>query len=174
MYRLLGSIWRSSSKGLRLNIIFKALVSVVTSFVDVIALLVFAQILSSLVRGDITPLEKIAKLLMVYRSDMQIETVFLISIVLVISLVMSKSVLILALNRSILKTLSTKYQKQTSEVAANFFKMNVTNVKAQPSYEIFLAVNSGLRDIFIIGTSASIVIFTEVFVVSVIFFNSHF
>jgi ATP-binding cassette subfamily C protein len=147
----------------------KAAASIVTSFIDIAALIIFAQLLSSLVLNDLHFLVKIAKLIGLYREGMAAQDIYLISILLIIFLVTFKSVLILTVNRSILKSLAEKYQESTSEVSNNFFKMFVTEIKAQPSYEVFLAVNSGLRDIFIIGTSASINIVTEVIVVSVIF-----
>ena len=147
----------------------KTAASVITSFIDIAALIVFAQLLSSLVLDDVRFLIKIAKLIGIYHEEMATKNVYLISILLVILLVFMKSVLILTINRTILRTLGDKYQELTEMVSNNFFKMFVTEIKSQPSYEVFLAINSGLRDIFIIGISASINILTEIVVVSVIF-----
>jgi len=162
-------IWKTSSRGFRLNLATLAFASVITSFIDIAALIVFAQLLSSLVLGDVHTLIKIAKFTGFYHDDMATKNIYLVSIIFVIFLVILKSVLILTINRTILKTLADKYKEMTRDVSNNFFKMFVTEIKAQPSYETFLAVNSGLRDIFIIGISASINIFTELVVVSVIF-----
>jgi len=147
----------------------KAAFSVITSFIDIAALIIFARLLSSLVLGDVRFLVKIAKLMGLYHDGIATEKIYLISIAFIILLVIFKSVLILTVNRTILKTLAIKYQEITNDVSNNFFKMFVTEIKAQPSYEVFLAINSGFRDIFIIGASASINILTEVIVVTVIF-----
>ena len=96
MWSLIRTIWKNSSSGLRFNLAFKALASVVTSFIDIGALIIFAQLLSSLVLSDITFLIKIANLLGLYRNDMKVENIYLISILLIIFLVILKAVLILA------------------------------------------------------------------------------
>ena len=166
---LLTTIWEACSLRLRVNLLAKGVISVITSFIDIAALIIFAQLLSSLVLNDLSFLVKVAKLIGLYRDGMSTKNIYLISIILIIFLVTLKSVLILTVNRTILTSLANKYQNITSEVSNNFFKMFVTEIKAQPSYEVFLAVNSGLRDMFIIGVSASINILTEVIVVSVIF-----
>lgn len=147
----------------------KTFSSIITSFLDIIALIIFAQLLSSLVQDDSTNLLMIVSIFGFDTASMQLEDVYSIVICLIILLVLIKSVLILTLNRRILKTLASQYEIYSKKLAGNFFKMHTTDIKAQPSYEIFLAINSGIRDIFIIGASASISIFTEVVIVVAIF-----
>ena len=166
---LVRTFWKASSRRLRFNLAAKTAGSIVTSFIDIAALIVFAQLLSSLVLNDVHFLIKISKIIGLYREGIGDKDLYFISILLIIFLVALKAALILTVNRTILRTLADKFQEVTHLVSRNFFKMYVTEIKAQPSYEVFLAVNSGLRDIFIIGTSATINILTEVVVVSVIF-----
>ncbi len=161
--------WNALSNSLRINLLVKALFSITTSFLDVIALILFAQLLSSLVQDDPSYILKIADIFVPNASTLKIENIYLIVILLIIFLVLIKSTLILTVNRLILLSLSSEYAKSSGEITENFFRMQINQIKAQPSYEVFLAVNSGIRDIFIVSTSALISIITEAIVVFVVF-----
>ena len=168
MLAIISFIWKVLSTSLKVNLVVKTLAAIITSFLDIIALIIFAQLLSSLVQNDSSHLFKIASFFGFNTVALKLESVYLFVICLIILLVLVKSVLILTVNRKILKTLAGQYEIYSKKLAKEFFKMQTTHIKSQPSYEIFLAINSGIRDIFITGASASINIVTEVIIVSTI------
>jgi ATP-binding cassette subfamily C protein len=168
MFELVKFVWNFSPTTIKFNLTVKAAVSTIVSFLDICALFLFAQLFSSLVQNDVTFFVKISKFLGVYENEMSIQNIYFVAIVLIIFLVLTKSILILVINRMLLETLARTYAKSSKEITTRFFNMCINQIKAQPSYEIFLAVNSGVRDILIIGTNAYINIFTELIVVATI------
>jgi ABC-type multidrug transport system fused ATPase/permease subunit len=169
MSQLITFIWKATPKSLKFSLMIKFVCSVITSLLDILALILFAQLFASFVQEDRSFLVRTVEFIGINGSIMEIEAVYVSTIIIIIILVLIKSIFILTVNRAILSTLSTQYERTAREISENFFKQQFNQIKAQPSYEVFLAVNSGIRDLFIIGTSASINVLTEIVVVTIIF-----
>ena len=137
---------------------------------DILALFLFAKIFASGVNEDhsfITQFLDAIKL-QIFRDNLESE--YAISIMIVITLVLLKSVGSLLMGKIILDTLSDSYQIACEKTTKTYFDQPLTAIKSRASYEVFLAVNSGVRDIYITGIYSAINSIVEIGIAVLIIF----
>lgn len=94
---------------------------------------------------------------------------YAVVICVVLALFLVKSIGSVLLANSILKLLSGNYEKCSDKFLRAYFDMHLHEIKSKPTYEVFMSVNTGVKDIFVIGLFSYINFLLEICVISVIF-----
>lgn len=158
-----------TTHSLKIRLVFFTITIFLISLFDLVALLLFAKIFSSIALGDTTFVPNFLRRIHADFLIGDLRTQYAASMSIVIILVLVKSVGILTVNRFLLTTLSRSFHDKSNELTRSYLFQDMTLVKSRSTYEISLAVNNGVREIFMSGLYAFINCVVEVCVIVCIF-----
>jgi ATP-binding cassette subfamily C protein len=162
-------LWSFTTGSVRIRLAVFATLNLIFAILDIFALFLFAKIFSSVVNNDHSFLSQLLRFLHLNRFGSTIESDYAVSIVLVVVLILLKSIGSLLTGKQLLTTLSHSYKIACGNFTKNYFDMDLTAIKARSPYEVFLSVNSGVRDLYITGIYSAINAIVEGIIVSLIF-----
>ena len=162
-------LWGLTSRSIRFRIGLFALGNFIFAVLDILALFLFAKIFASVVNEDHSFITQFLNVIRLQIFRDKLESEYAASIFIVVFLVLLKSVGSLLMGKIILDTLSSSYQVACEKMTKSYFDQPLTAIKSRPSYEVFLAVNSGVRDIYITGIYSAINAIVEIGIVVLIF-----
>ena len=149
MFTLAKIIWPLVPKVFRLKILLLSIAFLIISFFDAIALYLFATIFAGIAQDNSAPTERILSLIKLDQFSSSETSTYQIMIIVVIILIVIKALMSWMISWQILKTLAKLYKISTNEVTSSYFDMQLTSIRQRPSYEVFMAVNSGLKEILV-------------------------
>lgn len=136
---------------------------------DIVALFIFAKIFTSIVNQDTSFMSELVISLKLDQYLDQPKSIYSVSILFVVFLLSTKSIMSLVVGRRVLNTLSQTYQSACENLTKKYFDMEFTSITARPTYEVFLAVNNGVRDLYITGIYSLMIGIVEIGIVALIF-----
>jgi len=168
MMNLASIIWPMTSKFFRFKISVLTLFSLFVSFLDAVALYLFARVFSSIAQSDDSFVIEFLSFFALNGDNQAIKSGYVLVISIVLILFLAKSITTVLISRKILTTLSRFYANISERFVDSYYKMQLNEIKSRPNYEIFMALNTGIKDIFMIGIFSYINLFVEILVLSVL------
>lgn len=151
MGKLARIIWPMTTRMFRLKIAILTIFSLLISFLDAVALYLFARVFSSIAQ---TNSEFVNQFLVFFGLNDAIRSVksgYIAIISTVLCLFLAKSLGTLLISRKILRLLSQFYARLTDRFILSYYSSQLTRIKSRANFEIFMALNTGLKDLFMIG-----------------------
>jgi ABC-type bacteriocin/lantibiotic exporter with double-glycine peptidase domain len=168
MAKLARLIWPVTTQGFRFRVLVLTVFSLFVSFLDAAALYLFARVFSSIAQMNHEFVYQSLSIVGLRDEVESITTGYAVIISAILLLFFAKSFCTLLISRKILTLLSKHYAKLTDKYIQAYYQMQINRVKSRPNFEIFMALNTGIKDIFVIGVFSFISLFVEVVVVAIL------
>jgi ATP-binding cassette subfamily C protein len=162
MFKFGRAVWLMTSGVTRFKLFFLTLLSLIVAFLDAIALYLFAQVISGAVQDNSYFVEQFLTFLRLEQYFTSPSKSYAFIIILALTMILVKSICTLILSRTILRFLSNIYSGLSEKFVTSYFRMDISEIKSRPNYEIFLAVNGGIKEIFVTGIFSYMNFFVEV------------
>jgi hypothetical protein len=167
MLEMVKLIWPFTNIIFRLKITLLFTFALATSFLDAIALYLFARVFSSIAQKDNSFIQDLFFTIKISPFS-SINTMYAFVIALVLILFAVKSLATILLSRKTLRVLSDYYSDVSQRFVHSYFQMQLNEIKSRPNYEIFMSVNTGIKDIFVTGIYSYINLLVEILVLCVL------
>jgi ABC-type multidrug transport system fused ATPase/permease subunit len=169
MTQLVYLLWELASARVKRRVAFFTILNFGLAVLDIVALFVFAKIFTSIVNQDTSFMSELLITLKLEQYLDQSKSIYSVSILFVVFLLSTKSIMSLVVGKRVLNTLSQSYQSACENLTKKYFDMEFSSITARPTYEVFLAVNNGVRDLYITGIYSMMIGIVEIGIVALIF-----
>ncbi len=161
MFEFLIFMGKFARKSLRIRLILVALINVAVSSLELFAIYVFARVLTSLIKEEGLILPGSFLLSWMNFTQLSREHQYSVGLVVVISLIALKSLLILTISKVTINFLAKEFAQTSERVFLTLCQRGIVHIRESSSYEVFMAVNTGIRDLIVVGYNALINIAVE-------------
>jgi ABC-type multidrug transport system fused ATPase/permease subunit len=168
MGKLARIIWPMTTRMFRWKITILTIFSLLISFLDAVALYLFARVFSSIAQTNSEFVNEFLAFFGLNDAIRSVKSGYIAIISAVLCLFLAKSIGTLLISRKILRLLSQFYARLTDRFILSYYSSQVTVIKSRANFEIFMALNTGLKDLFMIGIFSYSLFSVEIVVLTVL------